>query len=88
MPTAFQTHVSHIGNLQAILLHSFINNFIDPNVIKTIKDLTSINFTDCNIQLSNDDLGISGLTPPTLRIHGMHYSIMAHAPLYIHTAPA
>ena len=43
--TAFQTHASRIGTLQADvrqLLHSFVSNFIDPDVIKTTKDMTSL----------------------------------------------
>ena len=60
--TAFQTRASRIGTIQADVrrpLHSFI---IDPDVIKSTEDITSIDFTDTNIQLSNDELGIGTST--------------------------
>ena len=63
--TAFQTHASRIGTLQADvrrLLHSFVSNFIDPEIIKSTEDIISIDFTDKNIQLSNDELGIGTST--------------------------
>ena len=63
--TAFQTHASRIGTLQADvrkLLHSFVSNFIDPEVIKSTEDITSIDFTDASIQLSDDELGIGTST--------------------------
>jgi len=65
--TAFQTHASHIGTLQADvrqLLRSFVSNFIQPDVIKSTEDITSIDFTDTDtsIQLSNGELGIGTST--------------------------
>ncbi len=63
--TAFQTHASRIGTLQADvrkLLHSFVSNFIDPDIIKSTEDITTIDFTDITIQLSNDELGIGTST--------------------------
>ena len=63
--TAFQTHASRIGTLQADvrqLLQSFVSNFIHPDVIKLTEDITSIDFTDTSIQLSNDELGIGTST--------------------------
>ena len=62
---AFQTHASCIGTLQddeCRLLQSFLSNFIDPDVIKSTEDVTSIAFTDKNVQLSNDELGIGTST--------------------------
>ena len=59
--TAFQTHASRIGTLQADvrkLFHSFISNFIDPDVIKSSEDITTIEFTDN----TNDELGIGTST--------------------------
>ena len=40
------------------LLSSFVSNFIDPEVIKSTEDITSVDFTDTSIQLSDDELGI------------------------------
>ena len=63
--TAFQTHASCIGTLQADvrkLLNSFVSNFVDPEVIKSTDDITSIDFTDTSVQLSNDELGIGTST--------------------------
>jgi len=63
--TAFQTHASRIGTLQADvrkLFHSFISNFIYPDVIKSSEDITTIEFTDNTIQLSDDELGIGTST--------------------------
>ena len=63
--TVFQTHASRIGTLQADvrrLLQTFASNFIDPDVIKATDDITSIDFTDSKIQLSNDELGIGTST--------------------------
>ena len=39
------------------LLISFSSNFIDPDVIESTKDNTSIDFAE-NVQLSNDELGV------------------------------
>ena len=63
--TAFQTHASRIGTLQADvckLLHSFLSNFIDPDTIKATEDITSINFTNRDIQVSDNELGIGTST--------------------------
>ena len=63
--TAFQTHASRIGTLQADvrrLFSSFLSNFIDPDVIKSSEDITTLEFTDSTIQLSNDELGIGTST--------------------------
>ena len=41
--TAFQTHASRIGTLQADvrkLLHSFLSNFVEPEVIRSTQDTT------------------------------------------------
>ena len=63
--TAFQTHTSRIGTLHADvhqILHSFVGNFIDPDVIKSTDNITSLDFADKYIQLSNDELGIGTST--------------------------
>ena len=39
-----------------------LSNFIDPDDIKSIEDITSIAFTEQNVQLSNDELGIGTST--------------------------
>ena len=40
------------------LLGSFVCNFIDLEIIKSTEDITSVNYTDTSIQLSDDELGI------------------------------
>ena len=50
---AFQTHVSRIGTLQAEvrkILQSFLANFVDPDVIKSADDITSVDFTNKSLQ--------------------------------------
>jgi len=44
------------------LFHSFISNFIDPEVMKSSEDIATIEFSDNTIQLSDDELGISTST--------------------------
>ena len=63
--TAFQTHVSRIGTLQADvrkILQSFLANFVDPDVIKSADDITSVDFTNKSLQLNDDELGIGTST--------------------------
>lgn len=63
--TALQTHASKIGTLQhdvCELLRAFLSNFINPDILQSTEDVTTIAFTDRSIQLSNDELGIGTST--------------------------
>ena len=63
--TAFQTHVSRIGTLQADvqkILQSFLANFDDPDVIESADDITSVDFTNKSLQLNDDELGFGTST--------------------------
>ena len=63
--TAFETHVSRIGTLQADvrkILLSFLANFVDPDVIESADDITSVDFTNKSLQLNDDELGIGTST--------------------------
>lgn len=48
--------------LYKLMYSDFFILFIDPDAIKTTGDITSIDFTDKNIHLSNDELGIGTST--------------------------
>lgn len=39
-----------------------MTNFVDPEVMKAINDVTSIDYTDPENQVCNDELGIGTLT--------------------------
>ena len=62
---AFQTHASRIGRLQldvCTLLRGFMSKFIDPNVLKSTNDITSIKYQDrCN-QVTDAELGVGTST--------------------------
>ena len=62
---SFQTHASRIGRLQldvCTLLRGFMSNFIDPNVLKSTNDITSIKYQDrCN-QVTDAELGVGTST--------------------------
>ena len=63
--TAFQTDVNRIGTLQADvrkILQSFLANFVDPDVIESADDITSVDFTNKSLQLNDDELGIGRST--------------------------
>ena len=62
---AFQTHASRTGSLQSdvrTLLRGYLSNFIKPEVLSGADDVTSIDYTDPNNQVSDDELGIGTLT--------------------------
>lgn len=44
------------------LLRAFTSNFIDPEIIKTTDDVTSINYKDPSNQVCDDELGIGTST--------------------------
>lgn len=44
---AFQTRASRIGTMQADvrkLLHSFVSNFVEPEVVRSADDITAIGY--------------------------------------------
>ena len=44
------------------ILQSFLANFVDPDVIKSADDITSVDFTNKSLQLNDDELGIGTST--------------------------
>jgi len=57
----FQTHASRVGTLHHDmnqLLRSFMSNFIDPDIIKNSDDITAVDFTEKEIQLSDRNRNI------------------------------
>ena len=63
--TAFQTHASRIGTLDSDvrnLLRAFLSNFIDPDVIKSVNDITTLSYLDRSKHVENDELGIGTST--------------------------
>ena len=63
--TAFQTNASRIGSLQSdvrALLHSYLSNFVKPEVLSEAVDITTVHFLDRSKQVLNDELGIGTST--------------------------
>ena len=63
--TAFQTHASRIGTLQSDvykLLQTYMSNFIEPRVLQECVSVTTVDFTDADNQLTDDELGIGTST--------------------------
>ena len=57
--TAFQAHASRIGTLDSdvrTLLRAYMSNFIDPDILKSEDDITTISYQDRSKQVTNDEL--------------------------------
>ena len=63
--TAFQTHASRIGTLDSDvhnLLRAYMSNFVDPDILKSEDDITTINYLDRSKQVCDDELGVGTST--------------------------
>ena len=62
---AFQTHASRIGTLRSDvrkLLRRLLSNFVEPDVLRSMDDILSINYQDRDQQVKDDELGIGTST--------------------------